>query len=132
MGILLLVVGLFVLILFAAADILGLGENPNTYGSWQIAGSILGAILITIGLLLFLKKNQYVPKVLGIVPLAIGLLILILFLVADIFTLGENPKAFGSWQIGGSVIGSVLTIIGLVLLLKKKQPFPEDQPGDKV
>jgi hypothetical protein len=51
------VIGLVVLILFAGADILGIGENPTSFGSVQIGGSIIGTILILIGLVLFLKKE---------------------------------------------------------------------------
>lgn len=56
-GIVSLVIGLVVLVLFAGADILGIGENPTSFGSVQIGGSIIGTVLILIGLVLFLKKE---------------------------------------------------------------------------
>jgi hypothetical protein len=61
-------------------------------------------------------------KVVGALFFVVGLILLVLFAGADIFGLGENPSTFGTWQIGGSVIGAAGIIIGLVLLLKRNQP----------
>ncbi len=58
-GILFLVIGLIVLVLFAAADILGIGDNPYMFGTWQIGGSIVGAVFIIIGLVLLLQRAPH-------------------------------------------------------------------------
>ena len=55
-GTILLVVGIAVLLLFATADLLGIGENPD-FGPWQITGTIAGAIVAIIGLVILFKKG---------------------------------------------------------------------------
>jgi hypothetical protein len=61
-GVLFLVVGLIVLVMFAAADILQIGENPYTFGPIQIGGSIVGVVLIVIGLILLLRKGGHIDR----------------------------------------------------------------------
>jgi hypothetical protein len=56
-GILLLVLGILLLLLFAIADILGIGVNPD-FGVWQITGTLVGAIVAIIGLVMLFKKKQ--------------------------------------------------------------------------
>jgi hypothetical protein len=58
-------------------------------------------------------------KIIGAVSLLVGVLVLIVFASADIFRTGENPFQFGTWQIGGCLIGGALIVIGLVLFAKK-------------
>jgi hypothetical protein len=58
-------------------------------------------------------------KMIGAVSLLVGVIILIIFASADIFRTGENPFQFGTWQIGGCLIGGALIVIGLVLFAKK-------------
>ena len=55
-GIVLLVVGVIVLILSLAADVLGLGNNP-IFGIQQILGTIGGVIVAAVGLVLLLLKK---------------------------------------------------------------------------
>jgi hypothetical protein len=55
LSILILVVGIAVLVLFAIADVIGIGESPN-FGTTQIAGTIVGAVLAVIGFILLCKK----------------------------------------------------------------------------
>lgn len=54
-GIVLLVVGLAVLVLSLAADLIGIGRNPM-FGYNQIIGAVVGAIVGVVGLILRLKK----------------------------------------------------------------------------
>ena len=61
MGTVLLVVGIAVLILFVIADKIGIGENP-IFGPTQITGTVVGAVLAIIGLILLLRKGQPVSN----------------------------------------------------------------------
>jgi HD-like signal output (HDOD) protein len=54
-GIVLLVVGLVVLLLSLSADVIGIGGSP-AFGFRQIVGTIVGAIVAVVGLVLTLKK----------------------------------------------------------------------------
>ena len=54
-GTILLVLGVIILLLFATADLLGIGENPS-FGVWQIAGTIVGAVVAIIGLVMLFKR----------------------------------------------------------------------------
>lgn len=55
-GIVLLVVGIAILVVSVAADPLGLGGGNTAFGPQQIAGTVAGAILIVVGLVLRLRK----------------------------------------------------------------------------
>jgi hypothetical protein len=54
-SIVLLVVGIIVLILSLTANVSGIGPNP-TFGYLQILGSLAGAIMAVVGLVLILRK----------------------------------------------------------------------------
>ena len=54
-GIIVLVVGIVVLILSILADLIGVGGAPG-YGTRQIVGTIVGAVMAAVGLFLLLKK----------------------------------------------------------------------------
>lgn len=54
-GIVLLVVGIAILALSLFADTLSLGGSNSVFGPRQIAGTILGAIVVVVGLVLTLK-----------------------------------------------------------------------------
>jgi hypothetical protein len=56
-------------------------------------------------------------KTAGIVVLVVGIVILLLSLLAD--AMGIGGGGFGPRQIAGTVVGAVVTIVGLVLTLKK-------------
>lgn len=68
-------------------------------------------------------------KLVGALCFVVGLILLILFAAADIFGIGENPYMFGTWQIGGSIIGAAGIAIGLVLLLKKSPRAADGESG---
>ncbi len=54
-GIILLVVGIIILVLSLGADSVGLGEGTR-FGYKQVAGTIAGAIVLVVGLVLNSKK----------------------------------------------------------------------------
>jgi hypothetical protein len=70
------------------------------------------------------KENELMTatKIIGVVSLLIGMIILVVFAAADIFQTGLNPFQFGTWQIGGCIIGGAFIVIGLVLFVKKQNP----------
>lgn len=51
-GIVLLIVGIIVLVLATAADVIGLGLSPEQFGYRQIIGVIAGVIVAAVGLFL--------------------------------------------------------------------------------
>ena len=55
-GIVLLVVGIVIFVVSLAADSLGLGGSNVVFGPQQIAGTIVGAIVAIVGLVLRLRK----------------------------------------------------------------------------
>ena len=57
-------------------------------------------------------------KTAGIVLLVVGIIVLLLSLVADPIGIGGSP-GFGYYQIGGTIVGAILTVVGLVLTVKK-------------
>jgi hypothetical protein len=54
-SVVLLVVGFIVLLLSLTADVIGIGGNP-AFGMYQILGTIGGAIVAGVGLVLLLRK----------------------------------------------------------------------------
>ena len=54
-SVVLLVVGVIVLLLSLTADVIGIGGNP-AFGMYQISGTIAGAIVAGVGLVLLLRK----------------------------------------------------------------------------
>ena len=57
-------------------------------------------------------------KTAGIVLLVVGIVVLLLALLADVIRIGGGA-AFGPRQIAGTVAGAIVTVVGLVLTLKK-------------
>jgi hypothetical protein len=57
-------------------------------------------------------------KTVGIVVLVVGIVVLLLSLVADPIGIGVNP-IFGRNQIIGTIAGAIVTVVGLVLTLKR-------------
>lgn len=60
-GTIVLVVGIAVLIVFATADRIGIGQNPH-FGNVQIAGTIAGVVVAIVGLVLLLRKEKPVSN----------------------------------------------------------------------
>ncbi len=55
-GIALLVLGLVILVVSAAADPLGLGGGNIVFGPQQIIGTVAGAIVAIVGLIMLFRK----------------------------------------------------------------------------
>jgi len=64
------------------------------------------------------KKNKKKKKTAATVLLVIGIAILILSLAADPLGIGGNP-VFGRNQIIGTIVGAIVTVVGLILRLRK-------------
>ena len=60
-GTVLLVAGIVLLIISAAADIIGFGKDPS-FGYAQITGVVAGAIVAIVGFVLLLKKKTPVSN----------------------------------------------------------------------
>lgn len=59
-------------------------------------------------------------KTAGIVLLVVGMVILVLSLAADLIGIGGlRSPGFGPYQIVGIIVGAIVTVVGLVLTLKK-------------
>ena len=57
-------------------------------------------------------------KTIGTVLLVVGIVVLLLSLGADPVGIGGSP-GFGYYQIVGTIVGAIVTVVGLVLTLKK-------------
>jgi hypothetical protein len=57
-------------------------------------------------------------KTVGLVVLVVGIVVLLLSLVADPIGIGGHP-GFGAYQIAGTIVGAIVTVVGLVLTLKR-------------
>ena len=58
-------------------------------------------------------------KTAGTVLLVVGIVVLLLSLLADSIGIGGNP-IFGRNQIAGTIAGAIVTVVGLVLTLRKQ------------
>jgi hypothetical protein len=58
LGIAALAVGLALLLGSALADIMGVGANPLVFGYKQLAGSVVGAVLVIIGASLYWRAGK--------------------------------------------------------------------------
>ena len=57
-------------------------------------------------------------RTISIIVLVVGIIIVAVSLLADPLGIGGSPK-FGYRQIAGTVVGAVVTVVGLVLLLRE-------------
>ena len=57
-------------------------------------------------------------KTAGIVLLVVGIIVLVLSLLADTLGLGGSASIFGLYQIAGTILGAIVTVVGLVLTLR--------------
>jgi hypothetical protein len=61
LGIILLVVGIVVALLFGLADVIGIGTDPSGFGFAQIIGLIVGILLFIVGLIMLLTGGDEEP-----------------------------------------------------------------------
>lgn len=57
-AIILLVVGILVLLVSALADIVGIGGSPRVFGYWQVAGTLVGAVVAIVGGVLYWRAGK--------------------------------------------------------------------------
>ena len=57
-------------------------------------------------------------KTAGTVLIVVGIIVLLLSLGADPVGIGGSP-GFGYYQIAGTIVGAIVTVVGLVLTLRK-------------
>lgn len=57
----------------------------------------------------------------GIVLIAVGVVVALISLLADVIRLGMLSGTFGAVQIGGTVIGVALAVWGVVRLVRKER-----------
>ena len=69
-------------------------------------------------------------KTAGIVLVIAGLIILILFLLADVIGMGSSA-GFGRNQIVGALVGVVVAVLGLVLALRRQSATEIGDPSTK-
>jgi uncharacterized membrane protein len=55
-GLVLIVVGAIGLVLSLTANLLGIGSDPSNFGWLQILGTVLGVVIVAVGLWLSLRK----------------------------------------------------------------------------
>jgi hypothetical protein len=120
-GIALLAVGVILLIISLAADVIGIG-NWAGFGLRQFVGTISGVILAVVGFVLIsgIIKNR---KTAGIALLVAGVILLIISLAADVIGIG-NSTGFGLGQIAGAVVGVIAAVLGFVFSPRKKKEEP--------
>jgi hypothetical protein len=58
-------------------------------------------------------------KIASTVLLVAGIVILVLSLAADLVGVGGSNVVFGPYQIVGAVVGAIVTVVGLILRLRK-------------
>lgn len=103
----LLVVGLLVLVVSSAADVLQFGDAAG-FGKWQILGVLLAGFLLLIGTM---------TRIFTL--LAIGLITGVLTVLADWLGFG-NAEGFGFQQIGGCLVGIALIAAGLLVARRQR------------
>ena len=57
-GIILIIGGAIVALVFALADVIGISQMPDTFGFLQIIGTIVGVAAIIVGVVLLLRGGQ--------------------------------------------------------------------------
>jgi len=109
----LIVAGLVVVGLSLLADQIGIGSHSNLFGYKQIAGTAIGAVLFSIGLI-----NMATEGVGDSLLIVVGLIMLVVFVLADPVGLGAASTVFGYKQVGGTIVGAILLAVGLANKLK--------------
>jgi len=109
----LIVAGLVIIGLSIMADQIGLGAASTGFGYKQIGGTVVGAVLLAVGLI-----KMPIGDVGDNILIVAACVVIGLFLLADQFGLGAASTGFGYKQIGGTVIGAILLAGGLAKKLK--------------
>jgi hypothetical protein len=56
-GLIVAIVGLLAVLLFALADVIGVGSQPGVFGTRQLIGVIVGAVVLIVGVVIFLTSK---------------------------------------------------------------------------
>jgi hypothetical protein len=51
-------VGLVIALVFIFADVIGLGSNPNQFGPLQSVGTVVGAVILVVGLYMYMRQRR--------------------------------------------------------------------------
>ena len=61
-------------------------------------------------------------KTSGVVLIVIGVIVLLVFLLADVLGLGSDRTTIGWIQLLGAAVGLVVAVVGIVLATRKEKP----------
>jgi steroid 5-alpha reductase family enzyme len=69
----------------------------------------------------FRKEYLMSTKTIGVILIVVGVIVLLVFLLADALGIGSDPTTIGWIQILGSAIGLVVAVVGIVLTTRKEK-----------
>jgi hypothetical protein len=58
---------------------------------------------------------------LGPVLIVVGVIVIAVSLLADFLGIGTHPSAIGPIQLLGAAVGLVITIVGIILIFRKRK-----------
>ena len=58
LGFAFIVLGIFIFFICMAADIVGIGQTPDQFGTNQMTGAVVGLVLTGGGIVLMIKKKE--------------------------------------------------------------------------
>ena len=136
-GLVVTIIGFILFLIGAEPGFFGLDRSP-VVGFVQIAVFLVGLGFICLGGYISLAAlwnggQKSIASDIGLRLVATGYVIAVASGMADIFGFGShnypNIPRFGSWQMGGVIIGQMVIAIGFILLIPFKHITPEDQHG---
>jgi hypothetical protein len=68
-------------------------------------------------------------KTLGTILLIVGIVVALVFALADVIGIGSYPSGFGLVQIVGLIVGLVLAVVGLYMLMAGGASQPDAMPA---
>lgn len=57
-GLIVAIVGVLVGLFFVLADVIGVGASPDRFGSRQIIGTAVGALIFIVGVVVYIRQRQ--------------------------------------------------------------------------
>ena len=57
-GIIVAVVGLVVVLAFVLADVIGIGQHPDIFGTRQLIGTVVGIVIVVVGAIMYLRASR--------------------------------------------------------------------------
>ncbi len=58
LSLLVILVGLVIALIFIFADVIGLGQNPSQFGPRQTIGTVVGVVVLIVGLYMYMRQRQ--------------------------------------------------------------------------